>query len=556
MTWTFPSLWHHLAAGVPTRIALRHNTASWTWRQFDDDANALAHALRAAGVHRGDTVAMCLSNHPHTLITWAAALRLGAAPAGVNPRYRTPELRLLLERLHPAAVIFDGTSAAALARLPAHLPQTRLWCRAGAPDPRDRASGPDGPTAPTITDLLAAHRHHPTLLDSRADDVLIKCTGGTTGTPVPIQWRAGEVLTHLNEHNPWHRHDLTQPPSLLPVPPPHRQNRPARLLVASPLCHGSGLTRALGALSAAGTVITLPGPSFDPAHTVSVLAQTRADTLALIGDAFALPLLQALDAEPSRRHLPDLQVITSSGAAWSHDLKHRLLEHLPHLRLVETLGASEATGLGSCVSTRERIPATGHFHLGAHAQIITPDGRAAGPGDTGFLAVRQPLPLNTPHRYVQLNGVRYLISGDQARLLSGREFVLLGREQDVINSGGEKAYGPEIRDALRADPAIADALVVPLPHPRFGTVVGALIQLRTSPHPTSDPSLPPEPRPEDLLRTMRQDLAAFKIPTRIQVVDVIPHTPAGKPDRGRAIALLTGEQTPTLRDTNPLISPS
>ncbi|WP_199515937.1 AMP-binding protein [Nucisporomicrobium flavum] len=493
-----------MAANQPQRPALIHGGRSLTWGQFDAAAAGFAATLREAGVRRGDVVAMCLPNVLEYLVLFAGALRCGASPCGVNYRYLPHELSTLLGRLHPAVVCHMAGSGAE--RLAVQLPGVRLW---HAVEPA--AAGPFDPL------LQSGGDREP--IQSRPDDVLLKCTGGTTGAPVALRWRVGDILEQLNRHNPWHQHDLTTP-----VLVPSVGDRP-RLLVASPLMHGSGLNRALGALCAAGTVITLPISSFDPALLLDIAAKRRATALAIVGDAHATTLAEALDAEPHRWRLPALSTITSSGAAWTQPVKQRLLTHLPHVRLSESLGATEATGLGFSTATMDTVPATGEFMLGHAARIFTDDRVPAEPGETGSIGVSTPHPVGLhpagtlpDERFVSHDGRRYLMSGDRVLAIDENRFKLLGRSDDCINTGGEKVFAPEVTDALLRYPGVRDAAVLGVPHPRLGCTVTALVQLR------------PGTTVSDVAAHARHELAGFKVPAIVLAVPEIPRTPAGKPD--------------------------
>ena len=511
MTWDLARLWHELAGQQPNRVALIHDGITLSWRQFDTAAAGFAQTLRQAGIRRGDVVALCLPNALDYLILLAGTMRCAASACGVNYRYRPHELTALLKHLRPAAVCHRRDADTRQAR--SALPGVRLW---HATD--------DNPATAGLTRLLDvgadANR-----LDSHPDDVLLKCTGGTTGSPQAVRWRIGDIVTQLNDHNPWHRHDLGDG---WPQPP---VGQPVRLLVASPLMHGSGLTRALGALCAGGTVITMPG-RFDPHRVLNTLATHKATSLALVGDAHALPLAEALDAAPQRWPLTDLATITSSGAGWTETVKRRLLRRLPHVSLLESLGSTEATGLGFGIATADRIPPTGQFTLGRHAQVFTDTGHPARPGQTGRVGVSRPHPAGLhptgslpADAFVEHHGRRYLLSGDHVRLIDDRLMQLLGRPAECINTGGEKVYAPEVADVLRRHPGVRDALVVGLPHPRLGQTVTALVQLR------------PGTATFAVLAHAKTHLAGYKVPTTVIGVRSIPRTPAGKPDLDAARSL-------------------
>ncbi|WP_131787145.1 AMP-binding protein [Protofrankia symbiont of Coriaria ruscifolia] len=518
--WTLPALWQRIAAQQPHQIALIHGDQAWTWAQFDAAAAALAHALRRRGVQAGQVVALCLPNLPEHLVSLAAVLRLGATPAQLNPRYRARELDQLLRLLQPAATIVD----------PVQVPDTATLHARAQP-------GHDTPIRPLDGHRLllttAAPQASPPLAHEPPPPLMIKCTGGTTGTPQAVLWRVADLLDNLNAHNPWARHDLSRSP----IRTASLTLADARIVVASPLSHGSGLTRAMGALCAGGTVITLPGSSYDPDRVLDTVAAQRADTLAIVGDAYARPLTSAIRARLGA-DLSALRTVTSSGAPWTAQAKTELLALVPHLRLVETLGATEATGLGSSLARLGDVPATGSFDLGRHARVFHADGTPTAVGETGQVAVHRPLPVGLhphgtlpPHRYIHADdGRTYLLSGDLVRLQTGGRIALLGREQDCINTGGEKVYAPDVAAVLLAHPHVADIAVLAVPDTRLGSAVGGLLQLHAG------------GTLAQVLGDIRGDLAGYKIPRVVRVVAVIPRTPAGKVDLVRARQLLSDQE--------------
>ncbi|MGW6145428.1 AMP-binding protein, partial [Streptomyces sp. NPDC055140] len=527
----FASLWRRIAADHPERPALIHGGSTLSWQQFDAQAATLAAHLRSRGLGRGDVAALALPNRPEHLVCLAACLRIGVVPANVNYRYRPRELEGVLAMLAPGVVFVAAEQLTEMHSVRAGLPGCRTWIATGHQDPPAwtesleqilRAKGdrtPDDPFSPS------------------PDDTIIKCTGGTTGEPAAIRWRVGDLARNLNDHNPWLRRSSLENAGPIPV-------ADARLVVASPLMHGSGQTRALGALCAGGTVITVPQPG--PSAIWDAVTQHRADTLAIVGDPLARPLATALHRRTSRWDLSHLTTITSSGAAWSQQVKRSLLDVLPHVQLIETLGATEATGIGSSIATADFVPATGSFELGAHAVVLRPDGNRATVGQDGLLAVAAPHPVGVhpegglpAKRFRVSAGTTYLLSGDHARLTAERRILLLGRDSECVNLGGEKVYLPEIARVLLAHPDVQDAAVIPLAHPVRGHTLGALLHLSVG------------VEVENVRRYAREQLADFKVPRTIVRVDTIPRTAAGKLDTAAASTRLEQAQrsaTPTSED--------
>ncbi|MGW2082157.1 AMP-binding protein [Streptomyces sp. NPDC001939] len=526
------SLWRRIAADHPERPALIHGDSTLTWQQFDAQAATLAAHLRNRGLGRGDVAALALPNRPEHLVCLAACLRIGIVPANVNYRYRPRELEGVLAMLAPRVVFLAAEQLTEMHSVRAGLPGCRTWIATGHQDPPAwtqsleqilRVQG-DG----TPDDLCSA---------SPDDIIIIKCTGGTTGEPAAIRWRVGDLARNLNDRNPWLRRSSLEYTGPIPV-------ADARLVVASPLMHGSGQTRALGVLCAGGTVITVPQPG--PSAIWDAVTQHRADTLAIVGDPLARPLATALHRRPGRWDLSHLTTIASSGAAWSQQVKRSLLDVLPHVQLIETLGATEATGMGSSIATADFVPATGTFELGAHAVVLRPDATRARVGQDGLLAVAAPHLVGVhpegglpAERFRVSAGTTYLLSGDHARLAAERRILLLGRDSECVNLGGEKVYLPEIARVLLAHPDVQDAAVIPLAHPVRGHTLGALLHLSVG------------AAVENVRRHACEQLADFKVPRTIVRVDTIPRTDAGKLDTAAARTRLEQAQrsaTPTSED--------
>lgn len=533
--WDFAALWSRIAAVQPRRPALLHGDTALSWAEFDRAAAAVAAALHEAGVRRGDIAALCLPNTPEHLICLAGCLRSGITPANVNPRYQVPELGALLDVLQPAAVFFDAPHTDAFAELRTRGPATALWCRTGT-------AGTEGWSRP-LADLLADLTGPAPTPTSEPTDLILKCTGGTTGIPTPVRWTVGTLFEHLNDRNPWARHDTSRPLNRASLP----ALVDARLAVAGPLAHGSAMTRALGALCAGGAVITTPAARYDPRAVLDSVELHAADTLAIVGDAHARPLAAALAEQPGRWDLTDLRTITSSGATWTAWVKTALLDQVPHLVLTESLGSTEATGLGSVTATRGHVPPTGVFTLGQHARVLTANGAPARAGTIGRVGVSHPHPTGVhptgdlpADKYLHADGATYLLSGDHVRLLDARHFAFLGRDADCINTGGEKVYAPEVAEVLATHPAVADVAVLGIPDPRLGHAVAALLTLRHG-----DADTDTDTDTDTVLAHARSQLAGYKIPRTVRLVDTIPRTPAGKIDLVAARTLLSpGARTP------------
>jgi acyl-coenzyme A synthetase/AMP-(fatty) acid ligase len=226
--------------------------------------------------------------------------------------------------------------------------------------------------------------------------------------------------------------------------------------------HGTGHLMALSQLSLGGCVVTLPGRSLDPAAIWQACHDQRVTVLVIVGDAFARPLLAALDAHPGRWDLSSLQLLVSSGVMWSQPVKERILDHVPQATIFDSLGSSEAVGMAASLSSKGDVSSTAQFALGGAAVVITDDGRRVRPGsgERGRLGVSGLLPVGyykdeakTAATFPVIDGVRYSLPGDWATVEADGTVTLLGRGSVCINTGGEKVFPRRSKRCSRRPPA-------------------------------------------------------------------------------------------------------
>ena len=263
----------------------------------------------------------------------------------------------------------------------------------------------------------------------------------------------------------------------------HKRKRTTRLLAAPPLMHGTSGINALHVLTMGGMVATLVGRSFDADELWSVVAKHRLTMLAIVGDAFARPMLESLDkakAAGNPHDLSSVYQIFSSGVMWSSQSKRAFLEHKA-MTLIDSLGASESIGQGLQTTRGDESEqvSTGRFSLGPTTAVISDDGRflKAGSGEIGRLANRGPNPIGyykdearTAQTFPYINGTRWSVPGDYATVASDGTITLLGRGSVCINSGGEKIFPEEVEEALKSHSAVLDCNAVGLADPRWGAI--------------------------------------------------------------------------------------
>ncbi len=517
--WNYASTWSIVAREAPEREAVVCGERRITFGELATRARKLAAVLAAGGVGAGDAVAISLTNRPEYLEAFFAALLLGAAPANLNYQYVTEELAHVLRDCAAAAVVCHADRRAGVDAAVELLGTTPAVVAVDGDYEAALAGAPD-----------AAPSHVPS-----GDDRLLLYTGGTTGLPKGVVWRVEDYYLQGWEAA---RPGTTPPDPEVAI---RAGKRAATLLPASPLVHATALGMATATLNGGGTVVLREDPALDAVALWQLVARERVQVLSIVGDTFARPLLDALDHDAAVRELDlsSLSAIVSSGMAFSAENKQALLRHLPQLRIVDTLGASEA------LITRSEVTANGAaapstFAANANVRVLTDDDRdvAPGSGEEGVLAVAGRLPLGylndpvaTAAMLREVDGVRYATPGDRARVLADGRIELLGRGSACINTGGEKVYPEEVERVLRGHALVRDAAVVGVPDDRWGEMVTALVEVADG-----TPSATWE---ADVRAFARTQLAGYKVPKRCFAVDHIDRTVAGKPDYRRLRAVAT-----------------
>jgi fatty-acyl-CoA synthase len=521
---SFARAWRTVAELAPERVAIECGPGALTYGDFYDEARRLAGVLHRAGVRPDDKVAIELVNSPEYLVVFFAAQLLGAVPVNVNYRYVGAELAYLLDNSDTVALVFHDEFAATVVDALSALPDERR--------PRVLLTvAHDGDASvgvPGATDYAATIAGAPPFTPPRepsGDDLVFLYTGGTTGAPKAVMWRSDDLYVAL-----WQMaRPGTKPPDVAATISAGKAA--ATLLPACPLMHGTGLFITLTTLAGGGRVVLIDTPRLDAERTWTEIDTRDVAVLTIVGDAFARPLLDALDAAPDRYELSSLRAITSSGVTWSPETKAGLLRHLPHVTLIDSLGASEGI-MTRNVSDASSDLQPARFKLSDRVVVVADDGTRVEPGDgrVGMLGVGGPIPLGyykdkakTASTFRVVDGARYSVPGDYATVESDGTIRLLGRGSACINTGGEKVYPEEVELAMRSHPDVADCVVVGVPDDRWGEMVVALVQ------PASGRAV--DDVDSDALRAhCRTTLAGYKVPKTVLVLPSLQRSPAGKAD--------------------------
>ena len=522
-----------VAASAPDRRALVHRSLSRTYGQLVAGADALAGVLHShgLGIHRErhdlanwesgqDHLALYLHNCPEYLEGMLGAYAARVAPFNVNYRYVAEELRHLLTDSGARAILYHSAFAPTLAEVLPDLPQLTVLLQV------DDDSG---------NTLLAGAEWYDEALDSSPgapavepspDDLYILYTGGTTGLPKGVLWRQGDIYPAALGGR---RISTGEEYVSIDAISANAAKGGMRVLPSAPFMHGAAHWMALNAFHNGNTVVLPENPSiFDPVDFLDTIERERITIALIVGDAFGRPVLDELDRRA--RDLSSLTLLISGGAALSAPVKEALLERLPSVAIMDGLGSSESGQQASQVTTLGRPISTGTFTPGTGMTILSEDlSVILGPGEAeqGWLAQQGRVPLGylgdadkTARTFPTIDGVRYSVPGDRARLTADGLLELHGRDSVTINSGGEKIFAEEVEAALAHHWAIADAIVTGRPSPRWGQEVVAIVQFRPGASATR----------EELLDACSAHIARYKFPKHIIVVEKVLRSPAGKAD--------------------------
>jgi fatty-acyl-CoA synthase len=496
------------------RAALIYGDRVINWGDFKKRTNNLANNLLAGGIKRGDKIAFYMRNCPEYSEGIAAAFKASLVHVNVNYRYIEHELIYLMDNSDASVVIYQSEFQHYVDDIQDQLPNVKIWLAV------------DNGKPSTYEDFAGTGDGSPCDVEHSPDDLLFLYTGGTTGMPKGVMWR----------HDDLYQVQGAGGNVRLGIPPcadmdallerlgnqPHPVNMPL-----PPIMHGTGLLSAVGAMANGGTCVMLPSRSFEPELALENIDKHKVTAVTIVGDAFARPMVEALDANPGKYDISSLAVISSSGVMWTREVKAGLLNHNENLLLADGFSSSEAIGLGSSVMTKDAEIEVASFTLGANCRVFNEDlvEVQPGSGESGMVAVHGFLPVGyykdqekTDKTFKVIDGVRYSIPGDWVRVEDDGSLTLLGRGSNCINTAGEKVYPEEVEEALKFHEAIADALVVGVKDDKWGQSITAVVQLNEG----------FDVDEIEIRDFTRHHLAAYKIPKRILVKDDLERAPNGK----------------------------
>ncbi len=526
MNLDFASVWETISDIIPDNDALICGEEVVSWKEYDLRSSKIATALSEAGLSSNSKAGLYLNNSNEYLICQNAIFKVGGCPINVNYRYVEEELIYLLENSDSEAVFYHACYGERIKRISNSLPNIKVWIEIS-----------DG-TKSQFNDCfhyenLIAEMNPMDRIYRDPETIYMLYTGGTTGMPKGVMYKQGEFLIYLFRTLKAMGYDVPEDLNNLTerIKEQDKENNFIKSLVGCPLMHGTGMW--LGAflpLNLGGTVITTPNLGFDANQLWSQVEDKSVTNIVIVGDAFAKPMLNALDIAKKTGNPFDIEsvrTIISSGVMWSEEVKNGLLEH-HDMQLMDTMGSTEG-GMGSSVSTRDNPPKTAKFSINPGVIILADDGETLEPGSdkVGLIGTSDLVPegyykdeKKSAQTFKEIEGVRYSFPGDYAKYEQDGTITLLGRGSNCINSAGEKIYPEEVEEAIKRNDEVFDCLVVGLPDEKFGQKVIAVVSL------VKDADI----SETKLIEATREFIAGYKLPKGIIFKDVVQRAPNGKAD--------------------------
>ncbi|WP_405844228.1 long-chain fatty acid--CoA ligase [Streptomyces platensis] len=474
------------ARKTPGRTALLHEGAPTSYAVLHERTTRLGHALRAAGVRRGDRVAYLGPNHPSFLETFFAAGLLGAVFVPLNTRLAAPEIAYQLTDSGTSVLVHSPAQAAVVDEL------------RGTVDLRRTVT-----VGPEYEELLAASSSDPVDEPVGSDEVgLIMYTSGTTGRP------KGAMLTHANLT--WNAVNVLVDSDL---------TADEVALVSAPLFHTAALNMLTLPVLLKGGVCVLTG-SFDPDAALDLIEEHRVTFM------FGVPAMYSrLAGRPrwQQADLSSLRTLTCGGAPVPGSLietyQHRGLSFLQGYGMTEAAPGALSLDAEHAVS---KAGSAGVPHFFSEVRVARPDLTPVDVGETGEVFVRGPHVMpgywGLPEESAAAFTDGWFRTGDAARIDSDGYVTIVDRLKDMIISGGENIYPAEVENALLAHPDIAECAVIGVPDDEWGEVGRAVVVPREGA--VLDPA--------KILTSLAGRLAKYKIPKTLVVAGELPRTASGK----------------------------
>lgn len=497
VTQTLAGFVEHHAQCRPDDTALHFGDRQWTWAQWASRIRRAAGALRAAGVQRGERVAFLDKNHPACLETLVAATSIGAVATVVNWRVIGEELVHVLDD-SGARLLFVGAELHPMVQgIAARVPALERMVVVGGPDSDDEYESLLAAATPVRPDAEVAD----------TDTALVIYSSGTTGRPKGVLLSQRALVNHIT--------------NLAPAFPFASGDAN---LVAMPLFHVGGIAYSFFGISAGVPTILTREP--EPETLLRALDDGATHTF------FVPPVIaRFLDAGPTAHSaVAHLRYLVYGAAPMPLPLLQRALTTWPDVNFVQVYGQTELCGAVTALGAADHrdpvrpalLLSAGKAAAGTEIQIVDPATRLrCTTGEPGEIWARSDQAmsgyLNRPEATAEtITEEGWLRTGDIGRLDANDYLYIEDRLKDMIITGGENVYGPEVESVLLEHPAVTDAAIIGVPDDFWGESVKAIVVTTA------------EVAPADIIEFCRGQLAGYKCPRTVDFVAALPRNASGK----------------------------
>jgi acyl-CoA synthetase (AMP-forming)/AMP-acid ligase II len=475
------------AIRYPNQLAIVDERGALTFSEVHERTNALAHALKRAGVGEGHGVAIMCRNHRGFVESTVACSKLGASALYLNTAFAGPQIADVLAREDPVAVIYDEEFTGLVEAGAAGRMRFVAWS--------DPATKPD---EQVLEDLIASGERSELSAPEQPGRVVI-LTSGTTGSPKGAARAQPDTL---------------DPAAALFSKIPLRARETT--MIAAPMFHSWGFAHFTLGLPLASTLILRR--KFDPEETLAAVSQHRATTLALV-PVMLQRIMELGEQALARYDTRCLRVIALSGSALPGELATRAMDTFGDV-LYNLYGSTEVAW--ATIATPEDLRAApgtaGRPPMGTVVKLLDADGGEVGPGSEGRIFVGNEMMFEG---YTGGGGKEVIgglmSTGDVGRFDAAGRLFVEGRDDEMIVSGGENVFPREVEDLLADHEGIVEVAVVGVPDEEFGQRLKAFVVRR-------EEGL----SEEDVKQFVKSNLARYKVPREVVFLEELPRNATGK----------------------------
>ena len=477
------------AQRCPDRPGLIDELGTLTWRQLDERSNALAAALQKSPAGQPKVVGIMCRNHRGFVEAVVAANRIGSDVLLLNTSFAGPALADVVNREGVDTVIYDEEFTATVDR-----------ALADRPDATRIVAWTDGQHDLTVEKLIADHAGQQPERSGRKGKMIL-LTSGTTGTPKGANQSGGNAgigtLKAILDRTPWRAEET--------------------IVIVAPMFHAWGFSQLIFAASMACTVVTRR--KFDPEATLDLIDRHQATGLAVVPVMF--DRIMDLPAEVRNRYSgKSLRFAAASGSRMRPDVVIAFMDQFGDV-IYNNYNATEAGMIATATpqDLRAAPDTAGRPAGGTEIRILDPEFNEVPTGDVGSIYV---------HNDTQFDGYTsgttkdfhagFMSSGDVGYLDENGRLFVVGRDDEMIVSGGENVYPIEVEKTLATHPEVAETAVIGVDDEHYGQRLAAFVVLEPGGSAT----------PDALKQHVRENLANYKVPREITVLDELPRGSTGK----------------------------